>query len=82
MGFRMFESLVRHTDDILQADDGLYIKGARGANGRDKWVVDGVVVFTGSEVTKDTVPSFPKWAQLIRDEMIEGGVIAIIKVSA
>ncbi|SBS34613.1 hypothetical protein MSP8887_02189 [Marinomonas spartinae] len=75
MGFRVFEPLVRHTDDIFQADDGLYLKGARGANGRGKRVADGFVVFTGSEVTKDTVPSFPKWAQLIRDELIEGGVI-------
>lgn len=75
MGFRVFEPLVRHNDDHFQADDCFYVKGARGANGRGKRVADGFVVFAGSEVTKDTVPSFPKWAQLIRDELIEGGVI-------
>jgi hypothetical protein len=75
MGFRVFEPLVRHNDDQFQVDDCFYVKGARGANGRGKRVADGFVVFAGSEVTKDTVPSFPKWAQLIRDELIEGGVI-------
>lgn len=77
MGYKVFEPLINIAlDNSYQAGDTFNLKGARGASGRGKRTNDGFVVFAGSTVTNNTVPSFPKNAQNLRQELIESGVIA------
>ena len=49
----------------------LFGKAARGAKASGKRVSDGFVIFKGSEIAKDTVPSFPKGFNTLRDELLE-----------
>ena len=75
MGFKVFEPIVKkNTVNNLQSEE-LFIKGARGANATGKRVSDGFVVFKDSEIAIDTVPSFPKGFNALRDELIENELI-------
>ena len=75
MGFKVFEPIVKeNTVNNLQSEE-LFIKGARGANAIGKRVSDGFVVFKDSEIAIDTVPSFPKGFNALRDELIENELI-------
>ncbi len=88
MGFRVFEPLIHkkgedsatkvfsESNKLFETNDCFYIKAARGADGRGKRVTDGFVVLAGSEIAKEIVPSCPKGTQLLRDELIDGGIIA------
>jgi len=70
MGFKVFEPIVK-TDTANAKREELLIKAARGANARGKRVSDGFVVFKGSEIAMDTVPSFPKGFNTLREELLE-----------
>lgn len=74
MGFKVFEPIVK--EDMADADsEELYIKAARGANAVGKRVSDGFVVFNNSEIALDTVPSFPKGFNTLREELLESALI-------
>ena len=75
MGFKVFEPLVSISSSDNNIDDILYIKGARGANGKGKRTSDGFVVLKGSEIAIETVPSTPQSAIDKRKELIESGII-------
>lgn len=75
LGFKVFEPLIKDVLDLSQADDVLYIKAARGASGIGKRVSDGFVVFKGSEIAVDTVPSFPKGFNTLRDELLDSDTV-------
>ncbi len=74
LGFKIFEPLTRQmageTDPSL-----LHIKGARGASGKGKRVVDGFVVLKGSQPAAEPVASFPRGFRALRDELIGKGII-------
>ncbi len=74
MNFKVFEPLLKE-DINLSAGEQLHLKGARGAVARGKRVVDGFVVFKGSELALSTVPSFTKSFSALRKELIEGETI-------
>ncbi len=75
MGFKVFEPLIK-TDSVNQElEEFFYVRGARGADGRGKRTSDGFVVFSGSKVAVDTVPSFPKGFNALRDELIDNEII-------
>lgn len=76
MGYKIFEPIItpNSPDDAVQ--DTLFLSGARGANTTGKRVPDGFVVFAGSQLAKGTVPSLPKNAQTVRDELINAGVVS------
>ncbi len=75
MGFKVFEPFIKESPVDSDKSEYLYIKAARGANGHGKRVADGFVVFKGSEIAIDTVPSFPKGFNTLRDELIESETI-------
>lgn len=75
LGFKVFEPLIKEGLDLSQADEALYIKAARGASGKGRRVPDGFVVFKGSEVAIDTVPSFPKGFNTLRDELLDSEIV-------
>lgn len=75
MGFKVFEPLIKVESTIQNADEFFYVKGARGAAGQGKRTSDGFVVFSGSKVAVDIVPSFPKGFNALRDELIENDII-------
>ena len=75
MNFKVFEPLVKENTSLDTDAEELYLKGARGASGRGKRVIDGFVVFKGSEVAASTVPSFPKGFSSLRDELIGNEMI-------
>jgi hypothetical protein len=75
MGFKVFEPLVKDTGTVLQPTEYLYVKGARGANGKGNRTNDGFVVFAGSEIATDTVPSFSKSFNALRDELLNNDII-------
>ena len=75
MGFKVFEPLVKVGFISPDSDEVFYVKGARGAEGKGKRTSDGFVVFAGSQIASDTVPSFPKGSISLREELIENGVI-------
>lgn len=75
MGFKVFEPLIKSEVTGAQTEDVLYIKAARGANGKGKRTSDGFVVFQGSEIAGSIVPSFPKGFNALRDELIENGIV-------
>ncbi len=74
MGFKVFEPIVK-TGTANTKTEELLIKAARGANARGKRVSDGFVVFKGSEIAMDTVPSFPKGFNTLRQELLESELI-------
>ena len=75
LNFKVFEPLVKENTNLEGDSEELYLKGARGAAGRGKRVVDGFVVFKGSEAATSTVPSFQKGFNSLRDELIENEAI-------
>lgn len=75
LGFKVFEPLVKDNLELSQTEDVLYIKAARGASGRGKRVPDGFVVFKGSEIALDTVPSFAKGFNTLRDELLDSDTV-------
>lgn len=75
MGFKVFEPLVKLSISPTKQDDFLYIKAARGANGKGKRTSDGFVVFSDSEIATETVPSYPKGFCTLRDELLESDII-------
>jgi len=74
MGFKVFEPLIK-VDSSSQGEEYFFVKGARGADGRGKRTSDGFVVFAGSQVAVDTVPSFPKGFNALREELIDNEII-------
>ena len=70
MNFKVFEPLIKADSDVNIKAEELALKGARGAVGRGKRTTDGFVVFKGSEMAANTVPSFPKGFDTLRDELI------------
>ncbi len=74
MGFKVFEPIVK-TDTTNAKSEELLIKAARGANARGKRVSDGFVVFKGSKIAIDTVPSFPKGFNTLREELLGSELI-------
>lgn len=75
LGFKVFEPLVKDNLELSQTEDVLYSKAARGASGRGKRVPDGFVVFKGSEIALDTVPSFAKGFNTLRDELLDSDTV-------
>lgn len=75
LGFKVFEPLIKDALELTQMEEVLYIKAARGASGRGKRVPDGFVVFKGSEIALDTVPSFPKGFNTLRDELLDSDTV-------
>jgi hypothetical protein len=75
MGFKVFEPLVKESADDDQQSNNLYIKAARGANARGKRVSDGFVVLKDSEISSNTVPSFTRGFNVLRQELIESETI-------
>lgn len=75
LGFKVFEPLISENSISSSATETLYIKAARGANSKGKRVSDGFVVFRGSEVASDTVPSFPRCFNTLRDELLDSKTI-------
>ncbi len=75
MGFKVFEPLIKSGVKGSTSEDSLYIKAARGADGRGKRTTDGFVVFKDSEIASSTVPSFPKGFNALRDELFENEII-------
>lgn len=74
LGFKVFEPIVK--EDIANTEsEELYIKAARGANAVGKRVSDGFVVFKNSEIALDTVPSFPRGFNTLREELLENELI-------
>jgi hypothetical protein len=75
LGFKVFEPLIKDDLELGRSEGALYIRAARGASGKGKRVSDGFVVFKGSEVALDTVPSFPKGFNTLRDELLDSGTV-------
>lgn len=75
LGFKVFEPLIKDDLELGRSEGALYIRSARGASGKGKRVSDGFVVFKGSEVALDTVPSFPKGFNTLRDELLDSGTV-------
>lgn len=75
LGFKVFEPLIKEGLDLSRVEEALYIKAARGASGKGRRVPDGFVVFKGSEVAIDTVPSFPKGFNTLRDELLDSEIV-------
>lgn len=75
LGFKVFEPLIKSNLEFSQSEDVLYIKAARGANGKGKRIPDGFVVLKGSEIALDTVPSFPKGFNTLRDELLDSETV-------
>ena len=75
MGFKVFEPLIKVESNAQESDEIFFVKGARGADGRGKRTSDGFVVFSGSKVAVETVPSFPKGFNALRDELIDSEII-------
>lgn len=75
MGFKVFEPLVKESADDDQQSNNLYIKAARGANARGKRVSDGFVVLKDSEISSNTVPSFTRGFNVLRQELIESETV-------
>ncbi|MDZ4097186.1 MAG: GIY-YIG nuclease family protein [Methylophilaceae bacterium] len=75
LGFKVFEPLINENTFSTSATDMLFIKAARGADARGKRVPDGFVVFKGSEIAKDTVPSFPRGFNTLREELLDSETI-------
>ncbi len=75
MGFKVFEPIVKEATETSMQTDFLYIKAARGANGKGSRVSDGFVVFKGSEIASYTAPSFPKSLNTLREELLENEII-------
>jgi hypothetical protein len=75
LGFKVFEPLIKEFSSTAQNNEHLYIKAARGANGKGRRTTDGFVVFSGSEIALDTVPSFPKGFNALRDELLQSEII-------
>ncbi len=75
MGFKVFEPLIKVESNTKNPDEVFFVKGARGADSRGKRTSDGFVVFSGSKVAVDTVPSFPKGFNALRDELIDNEII-------
>lgn len=78
MGFKVFEPLLKESSSNSHDEELLYVKGARGANGKGKRNSDGFVVLKGSEIAGNTVASFPKSVNTLRDELIESEVIKLV----
>ena len=76
MGFKVFEPLVKESTEASAQSEFLYIKAARGANGKGKRVSDGFVVFKGSEIANDTAPSFSKGLNTLREELFGSGIVS------
>lgn len=76
MGYKIFEPIITSDSPDDGSQDTLLLKAARGADASGKRVSDGFVVFAGSQLAQGTVPSFPKSAQTVRDELIANGVIS------
>jgi len=75
MGFKVFEPLIKIESIAQDPEEFFYVRGARGADGRGKRTSDGFVVFAGSKVAIDAVPSFPKGFSALRDELIDNEII-------
>ncbi len=75
MGFKVFEPLVKSNNSVAVEQESLYVKGPRGASAKGKRNSDGFVVFKGSEIASDTVPSFSKGFNALRDELLKNEVI-------
>jgi hypothetical protein len=75
LGFKVFEPLIKDDLELSRVEEALYIKAARGASGKGRRVSDGFVVFKGSEIALDTVPSFPKGFNTLRDELLDSETV-------
>lgn len=75
MGFKVFEPLMKERTEATTYSESLFIKAARVANGQGTRVSDGFVVFKGSEIANETVPSFPKGFNTLREELIDNEII-------
>jgi hypothetical protein len=75
MGFKVFEPLIKDTGSVLQSKEYLYVKGAHGANGKGNRTSDGFIVFASSELAANTVPSFSKSFNVLRDELLKNDII-------
>lgn len=75
LGFKVFEPLIKGDLELSRAEEALYIKAARGASGKGRRVPDGFVVLKGSEIALDTVPSFPKGFNTLRDELLDSETV-------
>lgn len=75
LGFKVFEPLINENTLSTAGADTLFIRAARGADARGKRVPDGFVVFRGSEIAIDTVPSFPRGFNTLREELLDSEII-------
>ena len=75
MGFKVFEPLVKVESNTKDSEECFFVKAARGADARGKRTPDGFVVFSGSKVAVEIVPSFPKGFKALRDELMDNEII-------
>ena len=67
MNFKVFEPLIKKE---LGETEELFLKGARAAAGKGKRTTDGFVVFKGSELAFNALPSLPKALNELREELL------------
>lgn len=75
LGYKVFEPLINENTLSTAEIDTLFIRAARGADARGKRVTDGFVVFRGSEIAKDSVVSFPRGFNALREELLDSEII-------
>ncbi|MFZ4503392.1 MAG: GIY-YIG nuclease family protein [Methylococcaceae bacterium] len=75
MGFKVFEPFIKDSLVASVNSENLYIKSTKGANACGKRVADGFVIFKGTIITNDIVPSLSKGFKALRDELIENKLI-------
>jgi hypothetical protein len=75
LGHKVFEQKRESKSPQRQAQETFSIKAARGANAQGEPTSDGFVVFKGSNVAVDTVPSMTSNFVKIRDELLRTKII-------
>ncbi len=79
MGFKVFNPIIKQPYSFpSKKEDLLSIKAKKGANAKGQRTIDGFVVFKKSEIAIETVPSFPKGLDALRDELLESKVVVPI----
>jgi len=72
MGFKLFEPL---TGIPGKRGQHFFIKATRGANAKALLTSEGIVVIQGSEIAASFTPSAPKHAKMLRQKLVDQGII-------
>jgi len=77
MGYKVFSTI--NNELTIGKTEHYLIKAARGADAKGSPTPEGFVVFKGSIIATETVPSMPSWIENIRQQIIEDGTITTDK---